>query len=237
MQAHWTGRLSRRMALATGRDIDMTKMEENRQNAPEGTSPQPIEETGIWREMTSGRPYQADDPLLTTELDRVKQALADYNGTPPCDQAELTRKIRALLGGSGPHIKVIQPFRCDYGRNIHVGDHFFANFGMTILDEARVTIGEHAYIGPNVNVYTACHPLDAHSRNRDIEWSEPVTIGDNVWIGGNATILPGVSVGSNVVIGAGSVVVKDVPDNVVVVGNPARIVKRIAPEATPPDKA
>lgn len=202
-------------------------MEETQQATTSETPKQRIEETAIWREMMSGKPYLAANPTLVEELNRVKRLLAHYNNTPPTDHVSLKQQIRNLLGESGSDIKVIQPFYCDYGRNIRVGDHFFANFGLTILDEALVTIGAHAYIGPNVSIYTACHPLDAATRNKDIEWSEPVTIGDNVWIGGSVTLLPGVNIGRNVVIGAGSVVVSDVPDNVVVVGNPARIVKHI----------
>lgn len=205
-------------------------MEETKQATASKTPKQHIEDTAIWREMMSGKPYMAANPLLVEELNRVKQLLADYNRTRPTDFVSLKQQIRDLLGESGNDIKVIQPFYCDYGRNIRVGNHFFANFGLTILDEALVTIGAHAYIGPNVSIYTACHPLDAATRNKDIEWSEPVTIGDNVWIGGSATILPGVNIGRNVVIGAGSVVVGNVPDNVVVVGNPARIVKHIENE-------
>lgn len=205
-------------------------MEEIKQATTNEAPKQRIEETAIWREMMSGKPYQAANPILVEELNRVKQLLAHYNNTPPTDLVSLKQQIKNLLGESGSDIKVIQPFYCDYGRNIRVGNHFFANFGLTILDEALVTIGTHAYIGPNVSIYTACHPLDAATRNKDIEWSEPVTIGDNVWIGGSATLLPGVNIGRNVVIGAGSVVVSDVPDNVVVVGNPARIVKHIENE-------
>lgn len=186
-----------------------------------------IEDSEIWREMMSGKPYHADNARLVDELNRVKLLVADYNLTKPTDRSALTFKIKKLLGSTGENIKVIQPFYCDYGRNIHVGENFFANFGMTILDEARVSIGRDAFIGPNVNIYTACHPTDPKTRNKQIEWSLPVEIGDNVWIGGNVTILPGVTVGSGVTIGAGSVVVKDVPDNVVVVGNPAKIVKRL----------
>ena len=120
-----------------------------------------------------------------------------------------------------------QPFRCDYGSNIYIGEGFFANFNLTILDEAEVRIGDNVFIGPNVSIYTACHPLDAETRNRLVEWSEPVKIGANFWIGGSVTILPGVTIGDNVVIGAGAVVAKDIPSNTVAVGNPAKIIKRI----------
>ena len=108
-----------------------------------------------------------------------------------------------------------------------VGRRFFANFHLTILDEARVTIGDDCFIGPNVSIYTACHSTDPVERNSRREWAEPVTIGDNVWIGGSVTILPGVTIGNNVTIGAGSVVTKDIPDGVVAVGNPCRVVRNV----------
>ena len=115
----------------------------------------------------------------------------------------------------------------DYGCNIFVGRCFFANFNFTVLDEAPVTIGDDCFIGPNVSIYTACHSTDPVERNSRREWAKPVTIGDNVWIGGSVTILPGVTIGSNVTIGAGSVVVKDIPDGCVAVGNPCRVVKML----------
>lgn len=135
--------------------------------------------------------------------------------------------LHDVLGSHGEQMQINQPFRCDYGENIFIGENFFANFNLTILDEAEVRIGDYAFIGPNVSIYTACHPLDAENRNKALEWAEPVTIGHNVWIGGSATILPGVTIGNNVVIGAGSVVTKDVPDNVAVAGNPARIIRHL----------
>ena len=107
------------------------------------------------------------------------------------------------------------------------GRIFFANFNLTILDEGLVTIGDNCFIGPNVSIYTACHPLEAEERNKGVEWAEPVTIGDNVWLGGNVTILPGVTIGDNCVIGAGSVVTKDIPDGCVAAGNPANVKKEI----------
>ena len=138
--------------------------------------------------------------------------------------------LHQLLGGHGERFHINQPFRCDYGCNIFIGEDFFANFNLTILDEAYVTIGDHAFIGPNVSIYTACHPLEANERNTGDEWALPVTIGDNVWIGGSATILPGVTIGNNSVIGAGSVVTHDILANVVAAGNPARIIRRLQPE-------
>ena len=120
-----------------------------------------------------------------------------------------------------------QPFRCDYGKQIRIGRKFFANFNFTVLDEAFVTIGDNCFIGPNVSIYTACHSTDPEERNSRMEWAEPVAIGNNVWIGGSVTILPGVTIGNNVTIGAGSVVVSDIPSGSVAVGNPCRVKKTI----------
>ena len=120
-----------------------------------------------------------------------------------------------------------QPFNCDYGYNIRIGENFYANVGCTILDVAPVTIGDNVMLAPNVNIYTAGHPLDAEIRNSGLEYAYPVNIGNNVWIGGNVTIVPGVTIGANTVIGAGSVVTKDIPANVVAVGNPCRVVRKI----------
>lgn len=186
-----------------------------------------IQDKPIWREMMSGEPYDALNPELIAELNRVKCLLKDYNDTNPADAEALTAKIKGILGKTGSNIKIIQPFLCDYGTNIHVGENFFANFNFTVLDEALVTIGDNAFIGPNVGIFTPCHPILPEERNRGTEWSLPVTIGNNCWIGGNVTIVPGVTIGDNVTIGAGSVVVHDIPSNTVAVGNPCRVVKHL----------
>ncbi len=185
------------------------------------------EEDRIWKLMKGGEEYDASHPSLLRKLEITREKLWEFNSLRPSSIDRQREILRELLGGCGKQFHFNQPFRCDYGCNIFIGEGFFANFNLTILDEADVRFGDNVFIGPNVSIYTACHPLDATERNKLIEWAEPVTIGDNVWIGGSTTILPGVTVGNNVVIGAGSVVTKDIPDNVVVVGNPARIIKRV----------
>ncbi len=178
--------------------------------------------------MLSGMVYSAIDDQLLKELNEVKEIIHEYNALKPSQTLRRFQILKDLLGHvADDEIIVNQPFYCDYGKQIRVGRRFFANFNLTILDEARVTIGDDCFIGPNVSIYTACHSTDPVERNTRKEWAEPVTIGDNVWIGGSVTILPGVTIGSNVTIGAGSVVTRDIPDNVVAVGNPCKVIKKI----------
>ena len=178
--------------------------------------------------MLSGMVYSAIDDQLLKELNEVKEIIHEYNALKPSQTLRRFQILKDLLGHvADDEIIVNQPFYCDYGKQIRVGKRFFANFNLTILDEARVTIGDDCFIGPNVSIYTACHSTDPVERNTRREWAEPVTIGDNVWIGGSVTILPGVTIGSNVTIGAGSVVTKDIPDNVVAVGNPCKVIKNL----------
>lgn len=181
----------------------------------------------IWDKMVGGEHYDASHPDLITLLERTRELVWEFNNLRPSRKEEQREILHQLLGSHGERFQINQPFRCDYGRNIFIGEDFFANFNLTILDEAEVRIGSKCFIGPNVSIFTACHPLEAEPRNQIIEWAEPVTIGDNVWICGDVTIAPGVTIGNNVVIGAGSVVVKDIPDNVVAAGNPARVIKQI----------
>lgn len=178
--------------------------------------------------MLSGIVYSAIDDQLLKELNEVKEIIHEYNALKPSQTLRRFQILKDLLGHvADDEIIVNQPFYCDYGKQIRVGKRFFANFNFTVLDEARVTIGDDCFIGPNVSIYTACHSTDPVERNTRREWAEPVTIGDNVWIGGSVTILPGVTIGSNVTIGAGSVVTKDIPDNVVAVGNPCKVIKNL----------
>ena len=178
--------------------------------------------------MLAGMDYFAADEELIRELNEAKEIVHDYNLLRPGDVEGKLRVLKGLLGHIGDDDIIInQPFYCDYGKQISVGRRFFANFSFTVLDEAPVTIGDDCFIGPNVSIYTACHSTDPVERNTRNERARPVKIGDNVWIGGSVTILPGVTIGSNVTIGAGSVVVNDIPDNCVAVGNPARVVRKI----------
>ncbi len=183
-------------------------------------------EARVWDDMVSGREYDATHPYLLERLNATKDRIWEYNKMRPSMLKERNELLRGLLGKSDGDTFINQPFYCDYGSNIRVGRRFFANFNFTVLDEAPVTVGDDCFIGPNVSIYTACHSTDPIERNSRREWAKPVTIGDNVWIGGSVTILPGITIGSNVTIGAGSVVVKDIPDGCVAVGNPCRVVKR-----------
>ena len=175
--------------------------------------------------MLGGHIYDACNPEILSELFATQDAVFEYNQIRPTDHALRTEKIKQILGKTGERVIVNQPFHCDYGSHVSVGEDFFANFNLTVLDEAPVTIGNNCFIGPNVGLYTACHPTDPVARNSRQEWAEPITIGHNVWIGGGVTVLPGVTIGNNVTIGAGSVVAKDIPSNCVAVGNPCRPVK------------
>ncbi|NLR94155.1 sugar O-acetyltransferase [Flammeovirga agarivorans] len=174
--------------------------------------------------MISGELYNADDPTLVQDRKRAKILCKQYNDSP----IDLNAKIlEELFQQDQLNVNVEAPFRCDYGYNITVGDNFYSNFNLTILDVAPVTIGDNVFIAPNVLIATAGHPIDPIQRTRGDEFGKPITIGNRVWIGGNVVILPGVSIGENVTIGAGSVVTKDIPANTVAVGNPCKVIKHI----------
>lgn len=178
--------------------------------------------------MLAGEYYSAIDQELVRELNETKDIIQQYNNLRPSDTQGRFEILKNLIGNmADDNALIIQPFFCDYGKHIRVGKRFFANFNFTVLDEAYVTIGDDCFIGPNVSIYTACHSTNPVERNSRKEWALPVTIGNNVWIGGSVTILPGVTIGDNVTIGAGSVVVKDIPSDVIAVGNPCRMIKRL----------
>ena len=178
--------------------------------------------------MLSGQIYSAVDPDLLKELDEVHDKIQQYNALRSTDMAARLAALKDLLGAMGDEQCIINPpFYCDYGKPIRVGKRFFANFHFTVLDEAPVTIGDDCFIGPNVSIYTACHSTDPVARNSRKEWAEPVTIGNNVWIGGGVTILPGVTIGDNVTLGAGSVITRDIPSDVVAAGNPCRVIREL----------
>ena len=177
--------------------------------------------------MLAGLPYKAWLDGLEEEREACKRKIYEFNMLSPDKRAEIPKLLKNLLGKTGDYIWIEAPFHCDYGWNIEVGENFFANYNLTILDVGKVTIGKNAQFAPNVSIYTAGHPLHPDSRNSGYEYGIPITIGDNVWIGGNTVILPGVTIGNNVVIGAGSVVSRDIPDNVIAVGSPCRVIREI----------
>ncbi len=172
--------------------------------------------------MLAGRPYRAFDELLVEERLRAKQLVFALNRLAPTEYDPQQQLLKSLLGKIGGNSNIEIPFRCDYGYNIHIGDNFYANYNCVILDCARVQIGHNVFFAPNVSLFTAGHPIDAHMRNKGWEYAFPITIGDSVWIGGNTVINPGITIGNNVVIGSGSVVTRDIPDNTLAFGNPCK---------------
>ena len=177
--------------------------------------------------MLNGELYDADDPELVAERKHAHDLTRRYNRTTGHNQNERQELLAELLGSRGDECEIEPPFRCDYGYNIHVGENFYANFKCVILDVCRVDIGQNCQLAPGVHIYTATHPLDATERIKGPEYGKPVTVGDNVWIGGQAVLNPGVTVGKNSVIASGAVVTTDVPDEVVVQGNPVTVVKEL----------
>lgn len=174
--------------------------------------------------MLAGDFYNAGDEELTKERDYAKGLTFEFNHTKPCEKEKRQEILKKLIVAKGGfHIEA--PFNCDYGYNIEVGENFYANYGCTILDVSKVRIGDSVLLAPNVQIYTAAHPIDPIERLTGKEFAKPITIGNNVWVGGGTIICPGVSIGDNVTIGAGSVVTKDIPDNVVAAGTPCKIIK------------
>jgi maltose O-acetyltransferase len=177
--------------------------------------------------MLAGDMYIADDPELAAEARQARRLLDEFNRTAADAVDERHRVLRQLLGGFGADSEVRPPFYCDYGYQIRIGARTFVNFGLVALDVAAITIGDDVQIGPNVQLLTPTHPVEADARRAKWEAAKPITIGSNVWLGGGVIVLPGVSVGANTVVGAGAVVTKDLPPNVVAVGNPARVSRSV----------
>lgn len=178
--------------------------------------------------MQQGLLYDANyDAELLAERTRCKDLCFAYNQLQPSLGAQQEEIIRRLLGKTGERFCITAPFWCDYGWNIEIGENFYTNHNCVILDGAKVTFGDNVFIAPNCTFSTTGHPLDTEQRNQGLEYAYPITVGDNVWFGASVTVLPGVTIGSNTVIGAGSVVNRDIPDGVVAVGNPCRVVRKI----------
>jgi maltose O-acetyltransferase len=177
--------------------------------------------------MLAGDPYVADDPELRQESRRAARLIEQYNATSIDAPEERARILHDLLGSVGEAVEIRPPLHCDYGYQIHVGARTFVNFGLVALDVGRIAIGDDVQIGPNVQLLTPTHPTDPEARRSKIEAAEPITIGDNVWLGGGVIVCPGVTIGENTVVGAGAVVVRDLPANVVAVGNPARVIRTL----------
>ena len=173
------------------------------------------------QKMLAGQPHDPADNELTANRLHARKLLHVLNNAEPGDAERLRNVCRDLFGKGGETVWLEPPFRCDYGTNIYLGEKVYFNFDCVILDVCEVRIGNNVFIGPGVHIYAATHPLDASLR-RTQEFGKPITIGDDVWIGGKAVICPGVTIGDRSVIGAGSVVTKDVPTDVVVAGNPAK---------------
>jgi maltose O-acetyltransferase len=177
--------------------------------------------------MLAGELYVANDPELEEASRRAYRLMKAYEASYAIDRKQADRLLRELLGAVGPGVHIKPPLYVDYGINITVGAGTFANYGLVALDVARITIGRDVQIGPNVQLLTPTHPVEPDLRRAKFESAKPIVIGDNVWIGGGAIILPGVTIGRNSIIGAGAIVTHDVPADMLAVGNPARIVRSI----------
>ncbi len=178
--------------------------------------------------MQNGLLYDANyDKELAEERIKCKNLCYEYNALAPGETEKRKELIKKILGSVRENFLIEQSFQCDYGYNIEIGENFYSNHNLVILDPAKVTFGDNVFIGPNCGFYTAEHPLDAETRNKGLETAKPIKVGNNVWFGGNVVVLPGVTIGDNTVIGAGSVVTKNIPSNVVAAGNPCKVIKQL----------
>lgn len=176
--------------------------------------------------MVAGRPFLGSDPELMEDKKKARIFCEELNRSPE-DDALREGMVKDLFGKTGKHLRIKPPFRCDYGYRIFVGENFFANFDCVFLDAGPIIIGDNTMIGPKTCIYASTHELDPEERKKGYTIPKGVRIGSNVWVGGQVSILPGVTIGDNCIIGAGSVVTKSFPDNVVIAGNPARIIKEL----------
>ncbi|MFI3320836.1 MAG: sugar O-acetyltransferase [Rikenellaceae bacterium] len=177
--------------------------------------------------MIKGELYDAGDVTLAKERTACKELCYDYNHLRPSQVEERGEIMRKLLGSCKESFTIEPTVWFDYGYNISIGENFYSNHNLVILDGAKVTFGDNVFIAPNCGFYTATHPTNAVQRNKGLEFAKPITIGNNVWIGAGVTVLPDVEIGDNCVVGAGSVVVKSIPENSIAVGNPCRVIKSI----------
>ncbi|HNZ41513.1 MAG TPA: sugar O-acetyltransferase [Clostridia bacterium] len=175
----------------------------------------------------AGMLYQPGDPELVADRDVTVQKLYEYNRIHPLDREAKKESIKGILGKTGKNCVVEQPLFCTYGYNTTVGDNFFLNINCRLMDSGKITIGNNVFIAPDVCIITEVHSMIVEERIQGLEYTYPVTIGDNVWISTGAHILPGVTIGDNSVIGAGSVVTKDIPANCLAVGNPCRVMRKL----------
>lgn len=180
--------------------------------------------------MLAGHLYLARDPELEAAHARAEDLCFRFNQTPPSRSGEGKALLRELFGKTGEVFTVNPFFWCDYGSNITLGERFYSNHNLVILDVAPVVFGDHVMLGPNCGFYTAGHPIDVERRSALLEYGKPITVGSGVWFGGNVVVMPGVTIGSNVVIGGGSVVTRDIPDGVVAAGNPCRVIRPVTDE-------
>ncbi len=175
--------------------------------------------------MLAGEPYFSNDPYLVRERDHALAQSRLYNSLGTGQRKEKLDILKSLLGSCPDDLELVPAFHCDYGYNIHLGHHFYANTNCVFLDCAEIRIGNYVFLGPNVQLYTATHPLDPALRRQGIEAARPITIEDDVWIGGNTVINAGITIGSGTTVGSGSVVTKDIPPHVLAAGNPCRVIR------------
>ncbi|PKQ63012.1 maltose acetyltransferase [Labilibaculum filiforme] len=179
------------------------------------------------QKMLAGELYHAADAALAEERLQARLLVKELNDSREDAGEKRTKILKQLLPNAGDNLDIQVPFYCDYGSNICLGDHVFFNFNCVILDVAKVTIGSRTLLGPNVQIYTATHPVNYKERASGLEFAKPITIGEDVWIGGSAVICPGVTIGDRSIIGAGSVVTKNIPSDVFAAGNPCRIIREL----------